>query len=235
MTFKSAGGDARRTARPEWGIVADARAEHLERLVPRVVVRVANQPAGAGVEIELDGQPVAPELIGSAIPLDPGDHRFIARAAGRMPFEQTLSLASGSTEAVDVPLLVALSPPVAELPVPPAAPRTNWEQVAGISAVGAGIVGIGLGVYFGLDALTANSQAQGQCPTGRCASQEPVDLTNEARASRTESIVAFGVGGALSAAGVALLVLSTRHHPAIVTPAATVGREGWSVGLSGAF
>ena len=101
-------------------------------------------------------------------------------------------------------------------------------------AAGAAIVGIGVGAYFGLDALSKNSVAANQCPTSQCTSQGSVDLTNEARSSRTDAVVAFSAGGALAVAAVTLLVISARHTVA-VTPAAAVSGEGFSVGLRGAF
>ena len=234
VTFKSAGADARRTARPRWGVIADARADKLERVVPRIVVRVEAQRGGEGVAITLDGQTIASDAAGSPIPLDPGDHHVIAAIAGRVPFETSLSLASGDNVTVVVPPLDPLPIPGRE-PSPPAAPpRANGARIAGISAGAAGLVGIGVGIVFGLEALDKNAQAANACPTNQCASQGPVDLTNEARTARTEEIVLLSVGGALSAAGIALLVLSAGHGTR-VTPTAAVSPEGWSAGIQGTF
>jgi hypothetical protein len=78
--------------------------------------------------------------------------------------------------------------------------------------------------------MSDNSEAQGECPTGRCATQAPVDLTSRARTERTEAAVSFGAGGALLATGVALLLVSSRKPPS-VAPTAAVGKGAAAAGL----
>jgi serine/threonine-protein kinase len=241
-TFKAGGADARRSGRPQWVVIADKHAESLEPLVPRLVVTLAPQETPEGVAIEIDGESIAPDALGSRIPLDPGGHRLVAKANGRIPFELSVSLRPGSTETVEVPLLAPLPPPTLEGARPPTtAPTettattttTDWKRVAGITVAGAGVLGLGLGTYFGLDAMVKNAKAAGECPTSKCTSQDPVDLTNEAKSSRTKAIIAFSAGGALCVAGAALLVLSAR--PVRVTPTALIERDGFRVGVHGSF
>jgi hypothetical protein len=241
VTFKSAGADARRSARPEWGVIADKRAEKLAPLVPRVIVHVAPQQGGESAAISIDGQAIAPDAVGASIPLDPGDHRFVATIAGRTPFEQSVSLASGQTATVEVPPLGPSSAnghedPAASRPEPPP-PLTStakWERIGGIAAATGGVAGIGVGIYFGVDYLVKRGQSNGMCPQNKCSAQG-LDLTNEARADLGPEAVAFTVGGVLGVGAFALIFLSTRHAPPAVTPTAMVTREGWNVGLGGSF
>ncbi len=198
------------------------------------------------MDVEIDGETIARDAVGSRIPLDPGDHRLVARREGRVSFERTMYLASGETETVDIPPLVAFPRPAVEtsLPARPASSATpptrasegaaSWERIAGVSGAGAGIVALGLGVYFGLDAAAKNSKAGAECPTSQCSSDGPVELTHEAQSSRTGAVVSFSVGGALSIASVALLVLSGRHS-APVTPTAAIVKDGFRAGLTWTF
>jgi serine/threonine-protein kinase len=69
---------------------------------------------------------------------------------------------------------------------------------------GAGIVGLGIGSYFGLSAISKASDANDLCPDGRCTEQRGETLMEDARDSANISNVAFGVGAAALATGLIL-------------------------------
>ena len=75
----------------------------------------------------------------------------------------------------------------------------------GLIVGGAGVVGIGLGAFFGLQASSKWSDAKGKCadyPYG--CSSDAADLRSSARSRGTASTVAFIAGGALLATGIVL-------------------------------
>jgi len=74
----------------------------------------------------------------------------------------------------------------------------------GLLAVG-GIVGLGIGSYFGVKAISKNSDAELLCQRGRqCDSPRGVTLTEEAKDAAVVSNIAFGAGAALVATGMVL-------------------------------
>src|SRR5208283_4381170 len=88
----------------------------------------------AGLEIRLDGQPVAAGDVGLAIPVDPGVHVVEARAPGKGTWSGTASTADGAKTVITVPLLatVGAAPPPVEAPpaaTPSSATTTTSAEV----------------------------------------------------------------------------------------------------------
>jgi hypothetical protein len=70
------------------------------------------------------------------------------------------------------------------------------------------VIGLGLGTYFGIHAISKNSDAEDQCGSDNRCSQAGLDLTDKARKDATAANVAFAAGGALVAIG-GVVFLST--------------------------
>jgi hypothetical protein len=203
---------------------ADFAREHardLEKRLSRLRVSVA-EPS-AGVTVKVDGTALGASALGTAFPVDPGDHAIEAVAPGRKPYRQALQVASdGSTVSVAIPALedaaVAVAAPSAPASTAPSSPsvapvapsdagRTGGAvasgrdtRTLGIILAGAGAVGLGVGGYFGLQTFSQNSTANDHCPADRC-DQTGVDAGKGAQTSATVSTIAFGVGLAGVAAG----------------------------------
>ena len=95
--------DARKAGRADIETRARANSKALEPKLPRVTVTVAtNTP---GIEIAIDGQKIDLGALGKGRPVDPGEHKIVATAPGRKPFETTLSLKQGERKTVVVPAL----------------------------------------------------------------------------------------------------------------------------------
>lgn len=104
--------------------VARERAQKLEPRLPRLVVDVRTAPPG--LTVERDGVAVGAAAFGTAIPVDPGSHKVVANAPGRVPFQATAEAKEGKTARVvvsDLPL--APAPIVATTAPTPAAPITK--------------------------------------------------------------------------------------------------------------
>ncbi|HEV7555143.1 MAG TPA: tetratricopeptide repeat protein [Kofleriaceae bacterium] len=146
--------------------ITAAKAE-LEGILARIArVTVAITPDGA--ELTVDGLTLGTMPIEMPLILPPGEHRFIAKAAGRKDAERMLRLASG--DEVDVELKLAERPPepvkppevvVMREPVVAAAPRTfavgagfgtNLSRVSDTGAPSLGFgVAIGSRLELGVD------------------------------------------------------------------------------------
>ncbi|MFZ5438536.1 MAG: hypothetical protein ACOZQL_00940 [Myxococcota bacterium] len=117
----------------------------------------------------------------------------------------------------------------------PASPGGTWRRPVGVGLLGAGAVAAGVGVVFGLQANAARAKvvdAQRDA-SGRVTSltqREAAALEASAQSQALLANVLFGVGGALAAAGVVLIIVGPSEAP-VVTLAPTPG----GVVLSGTF
>ena len=219
VRFKSAGSNARRSARPQWGVVADDRAKKLEPRVPRVVIRLAAEADGGQVPVamQIDGLPIPTESFGLQVPLDPGEHRLLVTSTGRTPFERGFAVTEGKIETIDVPPLAAIpSPTPRDVPPPPArteaappppAPQTTWMKTAGYVLGAAGIVGLTIGAGYGVDAIV--KQGELDCRGNVCNAQALSDGRNAA----TFADVGLLTGAVLATAGIVLVVTGNRLAP----------------------
>lgn len=103
------------------------------------------------------------------------------------------------------------TPPPALRPASPRAEKTGTPTGRVVAYVlgGAGVVGIGIGAGYGIDAISKNgaSNAGGHCDSAGCDSTGK-RLREQALSSATVSTVAFGVGLAALAAGIVLYVVT---------------------------
>jgi hypothetical protein len=107
---------------------ARAHAAALEPKLSRLTI-LAVVPAGTKVEIKRDGSVVASSLVGTAVPIDPGEHKVSASAPGKQPWETKVTVnPDGHQVTVSVPQLedagptLPPPPPEVKLPVAPAPP-----------------------------------------------------------------------------------------------------------------
>jgi hypothetical protein len=99
-----------------------------------------------------------------------------------------------------------------------------------------GIVGLGVGSYFGVRAISKNSDAESFCPRGdKCDDQRGVDLTNQAKSAAVASNITIAVGAAFVVAGVVLYLTSEPARSARLELHPMLGRDVAGLGLGGAF
>ncbi|MET0413568.1 MAG: hypothetical protein ABW217_19830 [Polyangiaceae bacterium] len=213
--------------------IAVEQARELESQLSYLTLEVAPQLA-AGLELSNDGQPVRSALWGTKIPVDPGEHRLEARAAGYEPWRATVTIAPGPAEqSVRVPVLIEqraqpAPAPVSQAPavrVPDAPAPDRTRPIAGWALIGVGgasIVTSGvLALLAGSDDRAADSECRVDAP-GLC-NERGVDLADSARTKATIAGIAAGVGVAAVAGGVAVLLWPEERAPA-PAPAATPPR-----------
>lgn len=202
------------------------RATELAKHLPRVLLEL---PAGQGVGVEVDGHPHTGARLTSMMYLDPGDHTIRVTAPNKTPFVANVHVPAGaSTQTVTVPSLVD------DAPMAPASAPSAGAGVVGdtgraidtrrtLSFVvgGIGVVGVGLGTYFGVRALDEKSAASRHCAGKEC-DAEGVSLLDDAHSSALISTVALGAGVACFGAGLYLLLTSSAQRD-VATPAPATG------------
>jgi hypothetical protein len=185
------------------------------------------------VSVMVDGRPLAEKLVGTPLAVDPGEHTFTFTASGLAPATQTFAIREGVKDRHEVIVLGSAAPatpqPTAEPPPAPAAPvappPTSALQAAPAAASppstekpaasgipwrtvgwvlgGVGVVGLGVGTVFGLEALSTKS---GHCDdSGSCT---PPGTASNAYRQATISTTGLIAGGVLLAGGLGLVLLA---------------------------
>lgn len=195
---------AQRLGRADREATAKDRADKLEPRLLRLTVKAASP----SVTVSLDGNPLDPAVLGTPVPVDPGKHTIEAQAKGKKPYTTTIEIAEkDKTSSLDIPTLEDQPasepkppPPVTE---PPAEPKSTWstQKTLGLAAVGAGIVGAGVGTVFGLMTSSKWKDAQSHCNDIYECDETGVTLGTDAKNAGTISTVAFIAGGALVVLG----------------------------------
>ena len=209
---------------------ASSEIANIEPKIGRVTISVAGKEQLKNLVVTLDGTPISAVLIGSPMPIDPGDHVIEGVATG-MRGKTTVGVAAGQRQEVALKLDVDASavPPVAAVvpvtaaaqpgptpppetppaaqPAPPPADTshggTNGLRIGSYVAFGVGAVGIAGGIAFMLQSSSKRSDADKLCtlPNGGC------DLALKPQVDSLDSDAnharALGVAGfVLGAAGI---------------------------------
>jgi len=199
--------------------------------VPHLLVRLT-PAAPADTRITVDGSEVAPSDIGAPIAVDVGPHVILAESAGRADGRFDVSTSEGET--AEVP--VEPGAPLPSAPATSAAPASTTSTNLGpgnaslessggaVPAAGAassstqrwvayglgglGIVGLGLGAAWGVQAINAKNEPG--CQNGVCNSEAAAQVQRDGHDAGDRSTIAFIAGGALVAAGVVLWFTAPR-------------------------
>lgn len=255
--FNEAAAIAKREKSREREKLARTRAEKLAKRLARVSFKL---PKGLeGATLEIDGTAVGASALGTALPIDPGAREVKVSAPGKKTWTKQLQIedAAGTTT-VEVPELeTEEAAPAAEpdeAPAPEKAPADKPAVKAssggggstlGWIALGVGVVGAGVGSYFGLTTFSKKKESEdhcgeaiGQSDPNRC-TQKGLDLRDEAKSAATLSTIGFAVGAVGVGAGVVLLLSSGGPAPeksargTQIVP--VLGPRAGGLGVSGSF
>jgi hypothetical protein len=246
-------------ARAQWSLARD-RAKHDEkpqskeraekrlavidkRLAHLTLQLAANSPAGA--QVLGDDVPLDAASLGSALPMNPGDHVIVVKAEGREDAKYPVKLAAGDKQTLAIavgpaaasPTAPPASPPPPPAPTvaapanvgaspPPAPPAlqtsSSWwsgQRTAGVIFGAAGIVAVGAG-----SALCVMANRDGSAVDRRLAL----------------GAVSLASGGVLLLSGVVLLVSApseeaAQHGNITFTPTVLIARNSAVLGAAGEF
>lgn len=247
-TFLDAAAAAKQQGRAEWEKLARSRAAALEPKLSRLTITAP--AAVAGLEIKRDGVGVSQAALGTALPVDPGEHAVEASAPGYAPFSAKVVVGpNADKKEVAVPSLTpapkgaadpnaggTVTPPPPPPPRPPESDSGSGTKTIGLVVAGVGVAGLAVGGVTGLMAMSANDDAKKLCPNdGACGSRDGVDKNDEAKTFALVSTVGFVAGGALLAGGAVLWLTAGPSKKGNVQIAPIVGATDGGLLVRGAW
>ncbi len=230
--------------------VARKRAGALEPKLSKLTIEAPKNVTG--LQVRRNGEPLGGVLWNNPIPVDPGSYTIEASAPGKKRWSTVATVGpNGAAVTVAIPVLEngddrtsaspgspdAVSPTQesdtsASSPSGQPSPGTDGtakvERTIALALGGAGVVGVGVGSFFGLRSIAKHSDYEALCSENVCASSAG-PIHDEAVAAGNASTVAFVLGGVLVAGGVVLWLVA----PPSASPAARL-RMAPTVGSSGA-
>lgn len=211
--------------------------DELESTVPTVVFTAEDERGGALFEIRvaMDGVPIAERLDGSPFAVDAGAHTFTFTRDAAAPIE-VKAVVQPRQKNIEVRATfskagAAPAPPTAE---PDRTPSSSKRvlPIVGLVVAGAGVVGLGLGTFFGLTA--AQKQSDAHCPDNKCTQpNSDREALVDAKDAGNLSTAFFIAGGVLTAGGLAIFFLSPRAGSKSARLRPSFGSNGASVVLEG--
>jgi len=180
----------------------------------------------AGVQVTMDGAPIAQGTEGTALTVDPGPHQFTFQLRGRVPLEKSIVVHEGDKARHESIVLTAAGDTGAVAPPEPAAPADagNTASPRRTIAIAVGAVGaLGL-IVGGVSAAVASSEwsdAKRDCGAGCAAGSPAQGERSTALAWAGASTAGFIVGGLGVAAGGILWFTAPRRTDAT--------RSGWTI------
>ncbi len=228
--------------------LAEDRVRALAPRLSRLTVAVDDAGRVPDLQILRDGRALASGSWGTPIAVDAGEHTVEARAPGYAPWQGKVTITGeGSAKEVRIPPLeplsadAASSPTKAEASAAPASSSGGGSNTLAYVSFGVGVLGLGAGTFFALQAKSNYDEANDLCPSSPCnltrqQAQEREDLGADGDGQSTLSIVGFVAGGIGIAAGTTLLLIGggSEEKPAAgLTLKAYAALNG--AGLAGRF
>ncbi len=257
--FVEVQGMAKREGQQKRVDFAKSKADALRLKLSTLTISVGSDVGAIeGLEIKRNGVLVGKGAWNVAAPVDGGEHQIEARAPGRIPWGKTVTVAnSEAVEAVAVPLLelapveegAAVAEPAAsaeasstrERRAPPKSTPDeglDTQQWVGIGVAGGGLISLGVGGLFLMDALSKKADADEECQGNVC-NADGVRLRNDAVDQGDLATIFSLTGAALMGAGATIYLLSdgpqergAQHSSRLFIGA---GRGGVNATLSGTF
>jgi len=183
--------------------------EQVNALSPKLsYVQLVPAPGATFDAVTLDGAPLDRGMWAAHVALDPGTHKFVFSADGKAPRAVDVTVSGPGVQTVPVASLdpiAAPPPPPPAPPPPPPPPPPEPAQGSGLRTLGfvvggVGVVGIGLGSYFGVTAISNKNSGNAHC-SGKLCDPQGLSLESDAHTDAAISTVAFAVGAVALAAG----------------------------------
>jgi len=206
--------------------------------IPRLLVLVVPKTA-AGVVIELDGTDVTKDA-GTGVPVDLGHHEISVSADGYEPRRRPLDVTDeGKVTPVQLELVTATPSRSTSgtAPTSTASPARQADDSARRSrrttAILLGLPGLvllGVGTYYGLEARSTWNDAKAACGGEPCATagatQTANSLAADARSQALRATIGIPAGALLVAAAGYLLMTMPERVPATVSASVTTSSVG---------
>jgi tetratricopeptide (TPR) repeat protein len=249
--FREASSAARAEGQPDRAKSGTDRAAALAPRLSMLTIQVAPEAAIAGFLLTRNDIPVGQGLWNVPVPVDPGDHILEAKAPGHRPWSGQVTVGTeADSVTVRVPVLevdpnaavvVAASDPTApDARVAPESkpPADSWpvQRTIGIVVGSVGVVGLGVGGYFGARAMSEQNTVDDDCSNGVCNSAAGAEAYDNADQAATLANVFLIGGAALAVTGVVVYLTASTESS---EPHAALGLDfdgaSGRVTLGGAF
>jgi hypothetical protein len=236
--FTTAAGQAAHAGQHDREDYAKKRAQALEKSLHRLIIEVSSPLPN--MEIKLDGAPLGQGALGTAMPLDPGEHEVVVAAPGKKMWSQRVQLGPGAVNArIEVPALEespsgkgggAVIEPIPGAPngADSATSKPLPLRTIGFVGIGIGVAGIGVGAITGLMAMSKHSDLQKECGGNVCGPSHQSDRDSYYTLG-TVSTVSMIAGGVLAGGGLVLVLTAPKPKPlanAKVSPVLGLGYLG---------
>ncbi len=197
------------------------RVDEVGRAIPVIVfeAKAADGSDLVSVKVTMDGKALVDRLDGTAIALDPGEHRFVFEIPNQRPVEKVLVLREGEKarhERITFGTAAAAAEGSTSPPATPSTPRSRSAQATlGLVTAGVGVAALATGAVFGMLASQAKSDYEKHCasaigaPPGFC-DGTGIDGHDDASKKATLSTIFFVGGGVAGAAGLLLFLTGTK-------------------------
>ena len=240
--FAKAASSAKRTNDPKREAEARRRANKLEPRLAHLAINVAHRVDG--LQIDREDQTVDPEAWNTGVPTDAGAYEIQCAASagfksdrprdrhqrcavgGRRPCARRGTRAREGRSA-SASVVVAHDEPRES----PSGTFTTKRKLA-IAIGGAGVVGVSLGVVFGLKARDLQHQSDAICPQAACGDAHAVQLDHDGQSDARIANVAYAVGGAAIVGAVVLWFVGA---PAATRESITLAPSTNGFAIAGSF
>jgi len=212
-------------------------AQNLETRIPSLVINVTGAPEGAELAVKVDNDAIPAAAMSLPYKVNPGEHTIVASAPGTNPVEQKVTVQTGQTKTVDLALSRASSAsppgpsgggdakdpwnrPKDEIDKENAGGRQipAWSWIAG----GVGLVGLGVGVGFGVDFSNAQETVARDCPDNQCIDKYSAADADALQSRWNRSLILTIAGSVVGATGLGLAIYGIATAPKVGARAATV-------------
>lgn len=235
--------------RPEREKTARERIAAIEPKLGKLVIDIAPANVVSGLTVTRAGISITSAALGTPLPVDAGTYAVQVTAPGYKAWDTKVEVTNGKETRVAIPALVKIPvdtpPPVAKVEEepkpPPSPPPSSSKRTIGFVAAGVGVVGLGVGTFFGVRTLSKKSSSDDNCLGGVC-TEKGAKLMDEAYSASTFANIGLGVG--LVGVGVGTYLILTSSSSNAPAPAAkgrawqvtpSVGKDGGGVAFGGAF
>jgi len=235
--YRAADGEAHSENAEDVLRLVGKRLADLDPRVPRLTVHVVSDVPDA--TLTLDGVAVGRALFGTAMPVDPGNHRVEASAQDRTPSSVEVTMHERDSTVLDVKLVPVATPGPALVrePGPAAAPgreSAGFNRSAALIETITALVLAGGGVGAYVAAGNAHGAAVSGC--SRIVSAAPDACDTQKRAVRAWDWTAAGAwAGAAAASTLALLSWTKSPHPTSAAASIHIAVGPDWLGLDGDF
>jgi tetratricopeptide (TPR) repeat protein len=227
--FKQALADAKKAGREDRQQLATEHIETLEPDLPYMTIHVPPTVRVPGLEVVRNGSVLTQGGWDAELPVDPGKVEIVTRAPGYKPRTKTVAVAKKQHLEVTIEALEKAPEPLRVV----SDPGWSGERKSGFALIGLGIVGLGVGGYFGIRTIQEKAASDKACPIfddeRRCTTIG-ADKMDAARRDAWISNIGLGVGLGSLAVGTYLFIHGARKVPSDAAPKTVASSLRWSIG-----